>query len=120
MALSTFAKNALLSTGSFDSIALYASLHSADPGTTGASELSGGSPAYARIAVTWDPASGGVMAADTGTPVIFDVESGDTVAYGGLWDASSGGNFIIGDAVTNHTFGAQGTYELTAITATAT
>lgn len=35
--------------------ALHASLHTADPGATGASEVSGGVPAYARKPITWNP-----------------------------------------------------------------
>lgn len=113
MGFSTAAKNEMLD--HFASLALYASLHTADPGATGASEVTGGSPAYARITVTWDPASGGVLDADTGTPVVFDVPSGVTVTHGGLWSASTGGTWYGGDAVTNVAFGGQGTYELTAI-----
>lgn len=111
------AKNEMLD--AFAGLALYASLHTADPGPTGTSEVSGGSPAYARIAVTWDPASGGVVAADTGTPVVFDVPA-STIRYGGLWSASSGGTFYGGDAVTEVTFAGQGEYELTSITGTLT
>lgn len=116
MALSTAAKNAMLD--HFAGLALFASLHTADPGATGASEVTGGSPAYARIAVTWDPASGGIIAADTGTPVVFDVPSGVTVSYAGLWSASTAGTWYGGDAVTSVAFSGQGTYELTAITLT--
>lgn len=116
MALSTFAKNE--AADAVATVAAWASLHSADPGATGASEISGGSPAYARVAVTWDPASGGIVAADTGTPIEFDVASGTTVRYGGLWDAATAGNWIGGDAVTEVAFSGQGTYELTAITVT--
>lgn len=31
----------------------FASLHTADPGTSGTSEVAGGAPAYARKAITW-------------------------------------------------------------------
>lgn len=102
----------------FAGLALYASLHTADPGGTGASEVTGGSPAYARIAVTWDPASGGVVDADTSTPVVFDVPAGVTVTHGGLWSAATGGTWYGGDPVTVVNFTGQGQYELTAITGT--
>lgn len=87
----------------------YASLHSAAPGSTGASEISGGSPAYARKAITWGAAAGGQV---TGT-VTFDVPSGVTVAGAGLWSAATGGTFIDGGTVASQTFSAQGTYTLT-------
>lgn len=94
--------------------ALYLSLHSADPGSGGANEVSGGSPAYAREAVTWDAASSGELT--TSGSVTFDVPAGD-VAHVGLWSASSGGGTFYGSgALTRETFAAQGTYELTAVT----
>lgn len=71
--------------------ALYASLHSAWS-ASGASELSGGSPAYARLAVTWGTPSGGSMAL-AGAPYAFNVPASSTVAWVGFWDAVSGGNF---------------------------
>jgi len=50
----------------------YVSLHTADPGTTGANEATGGSPAYARKLSTWT-ASAGVV---SGTQVTVDVPAG--------------------------------------------
>lgn len=85
------------------------SLHDADPAGTGANELSGGSPAYARKTPTWGAASGGV-AAITGA-LVFDVPTGATVAYVGYWD-STGPTFLGSDAVTNEVFAAQGQYSL--------
>ena len=37
------------------------SVHTGSPGTTGASEATGGAPAYARKATTWGAASGGTI-----------------------------------------------------------
>lgn len=95
---------------SYGANAPFASLHSADPGTTGANELAGGSPAYARKALTW--AAGTVDGTVTATAV-FDVESGDTVAGVGLWSAGVGGTYLDGATVTSQTFSAQGTYTVT-------
>lgn len=92
----------------------YLSLHSADPGATGTNELSGGSPAYARKAVTWNAASTG-SATGNSLPT-FDVESGDTVSYVGLWDAVTSGSFYGSANVTDEVFGGQGTYQVTAAT----
>lgn len=84
----------------------YASLHTADPGTTGASEVTGGSPAYARKAITWSAPSNGVI---TGS-VTFDVPSGTTVTYAGLWTAATAGTFLDKVAVTSQAFASQGTF----------
>lgn len=71
--------------------ATHASAHSAYS-TTGTNELSGGSPAYARKALTWSAASGGAKALTSG--VTFDIPAGSTVAWIGLWDAITAGNFL--------------------------
>lgn len=119
MGFSTTAKNDMLD--AFADKYVWASLHSADPGDTGASEIAGGSPAYARKGpLTWDPATGALVEVDTGTPPVFDVPSGVTVNHGGLWSASTGGDWGGGDAVTSVAFSGQGQYELTAITGTLT
>lgn len=86
--LSDAAKNVAL-----DAIAAVydtASLHTAYS-ATGANEVTGGSPAYARKPITWNPASGGAIDADPIGP--FDVPAGTTVAWLGLWDAPAGTNF---------------------------
>jgi hypothetical protein len=90
-------------------VSSYISLHSADPGTTGASEISGGS--YARVSVTWGSASAGSMA-NTNTLTI-NVPSSTTVAYFGLWSASSSGTYQCGGALSSsQTFNTAGTYSI--------
>jgi hypothetical protein len=87
------------------------SLHSADPGTTGASELTGGTPAYARKTPAWTAAAAG--ATNLSASLVFDVASGATVAYYGLW---KGATFLMGGTVSGGgTFTGQGTYTLTSI-----
>lgn len=108
MGYSTAAKNLMLD--ELRSQIATASLHSADPGTTGTNELSGGSPAYARKAVAFNAASGGVIG-QTATDPVFDVPASSTVAYVGYWSATP--TFLGSDAVTSETFAAQGTYTLT-------
>lgn len=62
------------------------SLHTADPGTTGANEVTGGSPAYARKTTTWaGAAADGVV---TGSPVVFEVPAG-TYTWIGQWNGST-------------------------------
>ena len=73
------------------------SLHTGDPGTTGANEATGGSPAYARKTTTWaGGASDGVV---TGTAVVFDVPAG-TYTHLGFWN---GATFIGGAALSSST-----------------
>lgn len=67
------------------------SLHSGDPGTTGANEVTGGSPAYARKAVTWGAAASRQV--DIAAPVAFDVPASTTVYWVGMWGALSGGTY---------------------------
>lgn len=100
-----------------DADAPYASLHTADPGTTGADEVTGGTPAYARKALTWSASSGGSKGASL---VTFDVPASTDVTHFGLWSASSGGTFLGGAALpSTESFGSQGTLAAS-ITATAT
>jgi hypothetical protein len=72
--------------------ASFGSLHTAYS-TTGSNEVTGGSPAYARSALTWGAASGGVKSLTTTLPT-WNVPSGTTVQWFGLWDAVSSGNFL--------------------------
>lgn len=69
----------------------HASLHSAFPGNTGANEISGGSPAYARQAVTFAAAASKARA-QTGS-ASFDIPASTTVRWVGFWTAASGGSF---------------------------
>ena len=77
---------------------VYASLHSADTGTTGAGELSGG--AYARtLHNIWNAASGGA-ATNSGAITFPQATANWTQAtHFGLWDAASAGNFLGGGAL---------------------
>lgn len=84
--------NAYLRNTSYTVTTVYVSLHTAPPGTTGASEVTGGS--YARQAVAFNAASAksstnSGAANFTGMPLT-------TVTDVGLWDAATGGNFLMG------------------------
>lgn len=89
----------------------HVSLHTGNPGATGASEVAGGSPAYARVAITWATASGGNI--DSSNTPTFNVPAGTTVTHVGFWSAATGGTFYGSDAVTAETFAGQGTYQVT-------
>lgn len=64
------------------------SLWDGDPQGSG-TEISGGSPAYARKSVTWGAASGGQRAA-TNVPIVFDVPA-CTVTHWAVHSAVTGG-----------------------------
>lgn len=106
--ISTAGKNLMLN--AFAGSAVFYSLHSADPLDAGTSELSGGSPAYARKAATWNSAAAGAL--DNSNAPVFDVPSGATVAFVGYWSAVSAGTFYGSSAVTSESFSGQGTYTL--------
>jgi hypothetical protein len=109
MPYSILGKNAMLN--ALGALAVYVSLHTADPGENGSNEVTGGSPAYARKAITWNAAGNGTMD-DSNVPV-FDVPAGTTVSYVGFWSAVTTGIFYGSADVTNEVFAGQGTYSLT-------
>lgn len=78
----------------------YISLHTADPGTTGTGEASGGSPAYARKQTTW--AGGASDGSVSGLQVSFDVPAG-TYTHIGVWTAATAGTFVGGFALSSST-----------------
>ena len=89
--ISTTEANQALSTTGWG----YVSLHTADPGTTGASEVTGGS--YVRVAVTWNsPSSGSVT--NSGA-LSINLPASTTASYFGVWSASSAGTYYIGGAL---------------------
>lgn len=71
-------------------------------------ELSGGD--YARKAVTWDSASGGIVRPTT--DLEFDVPASTTVAKVAYYSALTEGTKYGEDAVTNEVFANAGTYTL--------
>jgi hypothetical protein len=94
MSIANYAENKILD-ALFNNISLavatpYVSLHTADPGETGASEVAGGS--YARQAASFGAASGGQVQNDA----ILDFAGmpATTVVGFGIWDAASAGNCL--------------------------
>lgn len=67
----------------------FLSLHEGNPGTTGANEISGGSPAYARKGIAYNASAAGLKT-NSGA-IAFDVPAGKTIYHVGLWDAVSAG-----------------------------
>jgi hypothetical protein len=95
---------------------LYASMHTADPGSTGTGEVTGGT--YTRESITWLPASGGVL--DSSNAPVFDIPAGTTITHAGFWSALTGGTFYGADLLVAadeaspapETFTSAGTYTL--------
>lgn len=107
MALSVTARNALA-----DAIAAGAtwiSVHTGDPGTTGANEAAGAP--YARKQTVWGAPSGGDR---VGSQVAVDVPAGGPYSHFGLWTAVSGGTFYAGGALSPaETFAGTGQLRIT-------
>lgn len=108
MAIQTSAMKNVLAT-EYGATALYAALYTTAPGASAGTEVTGGSPAYARKAITWGAPSNGVITAT----VTFDVPSGTTVVGAGVHSAVTAGTYYDGASVTSQAFASQGTYQLT-------
>lgn len=86
------------------------SLHTGDPGATGANEVTGGT--YARVARGYGPPTAG--AGNITSSATFDIPSGTTVSHWGAWDGST---FLFGrDLDVPQTFATDGTYTLISAT----
>lgn len=89
--------------------ATHAALYTTVPGASAGTEVTGGSPAYARKAISWTAGSSDGVTTAT---VVFDVPAGTTVVGAGFHTASTGGTYLDGGAVTSQPFASQGTYTL--------
>lgn len=108
MGLNATALNAMLD--QLGTLIGWVSLHTDAVGGGDANEVSGGTPAYARKAITWNSAAAGNL--DSSNQPAFDVPAG-TIQRVGFYSASTAGTYY-GDAdITNETYGGQGTYTLT-------
>jgi hypothetical protein len=108
MALTSASRDEMLN--DLDVLATHASLHTADPGTTGANEVAGGS--YARVPITWAASSGGAKTLTAA--VTLQIPSGTTITHFGLWSASSGGTFRGGGTLdSSQSYPTGGTFDLT-------
>ncbi|WP_242890289.1 phage tail fiber protein [Actinomadura litoris] len=114
MALTSATRDTMLD--QLNALATHASLHTADPGSSGTSEVTGGS--YARVAITWSSSSSGTKAITAS--VTLQIPAGTTITHFGLWSAISAGTFRGGGALTaSQSYPTGGTYDLT-ITITST
>ncbi len=121
MALSTSARDQLVNklyrnTDFTSPVTVYVSLHSSDPGITGAGEIAGGS--YSRKAITFSAPSGGIVS--NSSLIEFQGMPAVTVTHLGLWAAASGGQFLMGgSANATKTYGVGDTCQIKASTLTA-
>jgi hypothetical protein len=91
--------------------AKYIAIHTAQPSS--GNEVTGGSPAYARIAPTWT-ISGTV--ANPSATLTFNIPSGVTISHVGVWDTATGGVLQAWAALPTSTyFNTQGTYNLVSL-----
>lgn len=96
--ISVFFRNAildkLLKGVDFD-FDVYVALHDADPGVTGDDEISGGSYVRKLVAAgSWGSAVA-AQSANNAVVVWLDMPTVD-VSHFSIWDAVSGGNFLVG------------------------
>ena len=94
--------------------ATFIGLAATNPGTaaTPSTEITGGSPAYARVATTWGVASLGIA---TGTAVTINIPTTTTVTYALLASAATVAttNMVDNCTVTSTTYNAQGSAIIT-------
>jgi hypothetical protein len=107
MGLVDAGKNLML--GGFAGGVTFVSLHTGDPSTNGANEVSA-SP-YTRESVSWAAAASGSLS--TSSPVVFDVPGSTTITHLGYWSADTAGTFYGGRELdTAQTFATAGTYTI--------
>lgn len=103
----TSLKNTLATT--YGTAAAYGAIYTTSPSGTAGTEPSGGSPAYARKALSWGTATNGVVTA-TAT---FDVPTGVTIVGIGVHSAVTAGTYLDGGDITSQVFSSQGTLQVT-------
>lgn len=106
MSLSNYSENLVLTWAFTDTAvtrptAWYVSLHTDDPGETGANEVVVGTDAdYVRKSTTFTDASSGSCSNEgTTTWTVASGSGGYTIRYVGIWDAATTGNFLGGGAL---------------------
>lgn len=98
--------NKVLRNTNFTVTTVYVSLHTADPGETGTSEVSTGG--YSRQSAAFDAASNPAGTSINSAVIDFASMPAVSVTHAGLWDAATTGNFLWGgplDQVRNPTAG---------------
>lgn len=87
----------------YASLALYASIHNGDPGTTGANQVGSRQP------ITWNTDGAGTLTSDL---LVFAITAPEDLTHVGIWSASTSGTFR--DSVVNAiSFSDDGDYSFT-------
>lgn len=94
----------------YGTITPFIALATTAPGATAGTEVTGGTPAYARKATNWGTAAASVIA---GSPAAHDVPSGVTVRGVNLMSAVTAGAYKDGAVVTDQPFSSQGQFTVT-------
>jgi hypothetical protein len=79
-------------------VATFVKLHTADPGSAGATAAAVGSAT--RVAATFAAPSGNAIALNGTLPVWTNGGTSETLTHISVWDASSAGNFLWSAALT--------------------
>lgn len=108
MAIQTVTMRNALATA-YGTNAAYGALYTTAPGGSAGTEVTGGSPAYARKALSWGAAASSVVT----VTATFDVPASTTVVGAGVHTALTAGTYLDGASVTSQAFASQGTYALT-------
>jgi hypothetical protein len=103
---SVYGKNSLAA--KYATEATYGALFTSAPGATAGTEVTGGTPAYARKALTWSSPTAGVITASA----TFDVPA-CTVVGTGTFTAATAGTYVDGNTVSSVTFTGQDTVTVT-------
>jgi len=108
MAIQTTTKKNSMATA-YGSDTAYGALFTTAGGSTAGTEVSGGTPAYARKPLSWSAPSNGVITA----VATFDVPAGITVKGTGVYTAATGGTYLDGNGVPDAAFTTQDTVQVT-------
>jgi hypothetical protein len=109
MAVQTVTMRNTLATA-YGAAALYGAMATTAPGGSAGTEVTGGSPPYARISSSWGSASSSAI---TATAQAFNIPSSTTVVGYEAYSASTAGTYLDGCAVTSQAFSSQGVYTIT-------
>lgn len=107
----------LLGGTAFTAVTTYIQLHTADPGASGTTGVSGGDAN--RKTVTWAAAASGSksMSSMSGSWTEDGTPANETLTHISGWDAATSGNFLFSAALTSSQYWATGnTFSLTSLT----
>lgn len=110
MAIQTATKRTSMATAYASDIS-HIALATSAPGASAGTEVSGGSPAYARKASNAGTAAASAIVF---SPAAFDVPTGTTLLGINMMTALTAGTYLDGASVTSQAFASQGTYTVTA------